>query len=135
MNGDIAFDVFGHRVTVTRINGQFFVRHIDASSIVQELGELAIPPDLGYAELPEFLADALSHWPRLEQERIEAQLLPVFVYGTLRHGYPNSHYNQGCPRGGTYRLQVPLPLQIWPLMTGHGSSQAWREETHQQHQL
>ena len=36
----------------------------------------------------------------------------VFVYGTLKEGFPNHHRNAGRRRAGTYRTRQPYPFYV-----------------------
>ncbi|MDC1287877.1 gamma-glutamylcyclotransferase [Gammaproteobacteria bacterium] len=36
----------------------------------------------------------------------------IFVYGTLREGYPNHHHNAGTRRSGTFRSVEKFPLVV-----------------------
>lgn len=37
---------------------------------------------------------------------------PLFVYGSLKEGFPNFHVNRGRRIPGTYRTARPLPLML-----------------------
>ena len=37
----------------------------------------------------------------------------IFVYGTLREGYPNHHHNVGVRKTGTFRTVEQFPLVIY----------------------
>lgn len=36
----------------------------------------------------------------------------IFVYGTLKEGFPNFHFNPGRRVPGTYRTRQPLPFYV-----------------------
>lgn len=36
----------------------------------------------------------------------------IFVYGTLKHGFPNAHRNPGRRVAGRYRTRQPLPFYV-----------------------
>ena len=36
----------------------------------------------------------------------------IFVYGTLKEGFPNFHFNRGRRIPGTYRTRQPLPFYV-----------------------
>jgi gamma-glutamylaminecyclotransferase len=40
----------------------------------------------------------------------------LFVYGTLKHGFPNAHVNAGIRRPGRFRTRECLPMYL----LGHG---------------
>ncbi len=40
----------------------------------------------------------------------------LFVYGTLKHGFPNAHVNAGIRRPGRFRTRENLPMYL----LGHG---------------
>ena len=41
----------------------------------------------------------------------------LFVYGTLKHGFPNAHVNAGIRRPGRFRTCSPMPMYL--LGDGH----------------
>ena len=38
--------------------------------------------------------------------------MPIFVYGTLKEGFPNFHLNPGQRISGVYRTRQPLPFYV-----------------------
>lgn len=54
--------------------------------------------------------DAVS-WP------YDAPMSLIFVYGSLKQGFPNSQVNTGLRRAGTFRTREPMPLYL--LGDGH----------------
>ena len=71
----------------------------------------AVPSELAAADVPGYLADACHEWARPGHDLVTLSLPPLFVYGTLRSGYPNAAKNPGRVRLGRY-----VTVSAWPLM-------------------
>lgn len=112
MNEPVHIDVYGRALTVERRSGTWLVCFAGTDGTRRPAHELGVPDSMSLPDVPNFLADLCHEWARPGHLDAVARINPVFVYGTLRMGYPNYGRNHGTQRAGQYRTALAFPLML-----------------------
>jgi gamma-glutamylaminecyclotransferase len=112
MNAPFRFDVFGREVTVVRRDDGWRACYPGADGTHRLADDLRLPADLALADVPGMLADLCHEWAIPSANAVVPLLEPVFVYGTLREGYPNAHAMSGERIEGLFETVSTYPLLL-----------------------